>query len=129
MAPTSSQELRPSAATSPSGIPSATATAMLATASCAVLRMFSRSPSRPAPAADRRPEVAAQRVADEPRVLPRDRLVQVELRPHLGDLVGVVTNSASIIFTGSPGTRNSMLNTASVTPNSTGTTASARRPR
>src|SRR5207244_2523766 len=42
---------------------------------------------------------------------------------------GVVTNSASIIFTGSPGTRNSMLNTARVTPNSTGITARNRRPR
>ncbi len=42
---------------------------------------------------------------------------------------GLVTNSASIIFTGSPGTRNSMLKTARVTPNSTGTTATIRRER
>ena len=40
---------------------------------------------------------------------------------------GLVTNSASIIFTGSPGTRKSMLKTASVTPKSTGTTARIRR--
>ncbi len=39
---------------------------------------------------------------------------------------GLVTNSASIIFTGSPGTRNSMLKTASVTPKRTGTTARIR---
>ena len=39
---------------------------------------------------------------------------------------GVVTNSASIILTGSPGTRNSMLKTARVTPRRTGTAASAR---
>jgi hypothetical protein len=40
----------------------------------------------------------------------------------------VVTNSASMILTGSPGTRKSMLKTARVTPKRTGTTARIRRP-
>ena len=38
-------------------------------------------------APDRGAEVAAERVADEAAVLQEDRLVEMELRPHLGDLV------------------------------------------
>src|SRR5262249_17218500 len=39
-------------------------------------------------APDRSPEVAAEGVADEAAVLREDRLVEVELRAHLSDLVG-----------------------------------------
>ena len=125
---TSSQEFRDSAASRPSGTPTATATSMAATASCAVLATFSAISV-----------VTGRRLRiDVPR---SPRAALVTKRPYClrmgssrwscaricATWSGLVTNSASIIFTGSPGTRNSMLKTASVTPNSTGTTARIRR--
>ena len=125
--PTSSQELRRARPASPSGTPTRDGDQPCwPTASWAVLPRFSPISvgDRP-PAADRacrgRPRSA---LPTNRAVLLRDGLVEVELRrASARPGRGVVTNSASIIFTGSPGTRNSMLKTASVTPNSTGTTA------
>ena len=129
IAATSSHELRPSAAISPSGTPRAIATTMLASASRPVLPRFSpisvatgrrlrmdipRSPRRALPT--KRPYCWSTGSS---------RWSWARIRATWS---GVVTNSASMILTGSPGTRNSMLKTARVTPNRTGTTARRRRP-
>ena len=128
--PTSSHEFRKRAASSPSGTPIATATAMLASASPPVLATFSPI----SVATGRRLRIEVPR---SPRSAPATK------RPYCWSRgssrwscaricaiwSGVVTNSASMIFTGSPGTRNSMLKTASITPNSTGTTPRTRRAR
>ncbi len=129
IATTSSHELRPRAASRPSGTPRPIATSMLASASWPVLPMFSVISA----ATGRRLRM------DVPRS-PRSALPTK--RPYCWSTgssrwswariraiwSGVVTNSASMILTGSPGTRKSMLKTASVTPNRTGTTARIRRP-
>src|SRR6267142_1540899 len=129
IAATSSQELRPSAASRPSGTPRPIATSMLASASWPVLPMFSVISA-----------VTGRRLRIETPRSPRSALPTK--RPYCLSTgssrwswariwaiwSGVVTNSASMILTGSPGTRKSMLKTASVTPNRTGTTARIRRP-
>src|SRR6267142_6845993 len=125
---TPSHELRPSADRRPSGMPSAIATAMLESASCAVLPTFSAI----SVATGRRLRIEVPR---SPRAaLPTKRPYCWRIGSSRWSCArmraiwsGLVTNSASIIFTGSPGTRNSMLKTASVTPKRTGTTARTRR--
>jgi len=111
----------------PDGTPIATATAMLATASCV------RAPNVLADLGRDGAAASDRVVRDRPRVLVRDKrpycfrigLSRVELSwPHLGDLIRVVTNSASMILTGSPGPGTACW-TARVTPNRTGTTATS----
>jgi hypothetical protein len=67
---------------------------------------------RPA-AADGGAEIAAEGIADEAPVLHEDRLVQVELGAHAGDLIGIGHELREHHLDRSPGTRNSMLKTAS----------------
>src|SRR5215470_12147405 len=128
--PASNQELLKSAAVSPSGTPIATATAMLARASCAVLPTF--SPISVATARRLRIEVPRSPRSALPTKRPYCLMMgssRCSCSRIRATCSGVVTNSASMILTGSPGTRKSMLKTARVTPNSTGTTASRRRAR
>ncbi len=125
--PTSTQVFRQTAARSPSATPRTAATSMLPRASWAVLPTFSRISW-----------TTGRRLRIETPRSPRSALATK--RPYCWRIgssrwswariwatwSGFVTNSASIILTGSPGTRNSMLKTASVTPKSTGTLARAR---
>ena len=128
--PTSSHEFRESAAIRPSGTPMATATAMAAAASSIVLPTFSPisvvTGRRLRIDVPRSPRSAPPTKRPYCMTIGSSRWSSARMRAIWS---GMVTNSASIIFTGSPGTRNSMLNTARVTPNSTGITASTRRAR